>query len=187
MSSIQAIKTQSYNSNSDVLLRENMLFLKASQKTKPSSFIIPDCKCPKVLCCDDDSFQHFVLRKLLESLGSQKLQEASDIQFFNCGEDLITEFLKLKQNCQCGGPRLIITDFNMGNGNLTGLQVVHKLRSLGYRNPIIVRTSNNLRSLTDLDDEFDEKKDNQPVTLYLSKKNLKHQKEVLLQQLVENF
>ena len=118
--------------------------------TKRSSRIQEDslpkespCQCPRVLISDDDDFQGFYYRALFKK--AVKLPEIvqkddEGVRVIKSGEDLLGKYCKQKM-CNCKAPKLVITDYDMGESKLNGIETAIKLRKVGYDGPIILRTS----------------------------------------------
>lgn len=176
---IQLIKTDKYRSNSEVLHREDLLFLKVTKHTKSESFLHNLCDCPDVMSCDDDIFQHFVLGSLVNSEEFKQSKCQKKVSFYCSGESLIEEFLNFQAKCRCEGPHVIITDYHMGDGKMNGVEVALKLRSLGYKKGIVLRTSNSIESLRDEHSDIDRLLERGIINCFLSKANLKKQREEL--------
>lgn len=172
--SIQPVRTISYNSNSNILSREDLLFLEAAKKQK-SYNQQQKCECPNILCCDDDHYQHMVLRKFLKHEEASEFNEAK-CKFCFSGEDLIKIYMELRANCSCGGPRFIISDYNMGERCMDGVALILKLRELGFSGVAVLRTSENLESLQDDYEEVVDYIESKQISFYLSKNDILHQK-----------
>jgi len=109
------------------------------------------CSCPEILVCDDDPYQHFCyinfFSKSLDSEESRKSALSFQISMSYSGEELINQFKEIKQ-CGCGKPRLVITDYFMGENSLNGMSTAVSLRQAGFDGSIIVRSSNSLDELS---------------------------------------
>jgi len=107
-------------------------------------------ECPHVLIADDDPFQQFFYSQFFEKLIGldNPTISKSDFQFkmFASGEDLLEKYQKLnftEGNC----PLLIITDYDMGENKLNGVETALLLRRQGYEGAIIIRTSEKRQDL----------------------------------------
>jgi len=61
-------------------------------------------------------------------------------KIFTSGEDLLKNYQKIKK-CGCNTLTLVISDFNMGEKNLNGVETAVKLRENGFSGHIALRTS----------------------------------------------
>ena len=98
------------------------------------------CNCADVLIADDDTFQHFYYQTLFQrSLGFDD-NTFINIKLCFSGEELLGNLNK-EINCGCGKLRLVVLDYFMGSDNLCGVDTALQVRSLGYKGPIVLRTS----------------------------------------------
>lgn len=122
------------------------------------------CQCPNVLVADDDPFEKLYYQMLFKQLDDDEEPQIQKkdlkIQVFTSGEDLLKKYNKLSR-CTCGGQALIITDYNMGEENLNGIDIALNLRRNGYKGVIALRTSEEREFLRkthkDLDDLLSQK------------------------------
>ncbi len=105
---------------------------------------ISSCRCPNVLIADDDDFQEFYYQMLFDkTLDYAKLNiDKTEFRFkiFKSGEDLLKSYQKIKK-CGCDTLTLVISDYNMGEKNLNGVETAFKLRQMGFSENIALRTS----------------------------------------------
>ena len=127
------------------------------------------CGCPHVLVADDDMFQHFYYQKLFE--GGSFSSQCGDLKFQLClsGEELLDKYSQIK-NCGCSKLKLVITDYYMGNGKLSGVDTSIKIRRAGYRGALLLRTSESADHLkmkhTNMEKLFEEKVIDQLVSKF---------------------
>lgn len=74
---------------------------------------------------------------------------------------------------------MIILDFNMGKKSFNGIQTALKLREAGFEGIIILRTSDDYKSLERHHKNFNQLLENNQINSLLDKSDLHHSKEVL--------
>jgi len=117
---------------------------------------LPSKGCSHVLVADDDAFEHLYLRTLfikiscLSELNHRKLT----IDMSLTGEELLEKYAKIK-DCECQKLKLAIIDYQMGDRKMNGVEVCLKLRDLGYKGSIILRTSETEECLRKNHKDFD--------------------------------
>lgn len=132
------------------------------------------CKCPHVLISDDDHFQEFYYQNLFQrSLCFDGLNiDKKDfrLKHFSSGEDLVAFFSEIA-SCGCSTLTMIITDYNMGIGKMNGVETVMSLREKGFKNPIILRTSETKEVLGELHSNFESMLETKEIECLLNKKD----------------
>jgi len=132
------------------------------------------CKCPHVLISDDDPFQEFYYQNLFQrSLCFDGLNiDKKDfrLKHFSSGEDLVSFFSEIA-SCGCSTLTMIITDYNMGIGKMNGVETVEALREKGFKNPIILRTSETKEVLAELHSNFETMLEAKEIEFLLNKKD----------------
>lgn len=130
------------------------------------------CQCSHVLLADDDRFQAFYYQTLFQkSLDFDHLSiDKKDFRFTmsTSGEDLLEEFKKI-QACKCGFLSLIIVDYDMGRGKMTGVETILTLRKLGYKGMLILRTSETYEFLREKHPYLDDIIENKTINYLLGK------------------
>jgi len=110
------------------------------------------CQCSQILIADDDPFQHLYYQNLFEKSqdteSSDFKRQGSSVELFSSGEELIKRFSSMKL-CACNKLRVIITDYQMGDNKLNGAETAKKLREMGYKGPLLMRTSEKLDELAE--------------------------------------
>jgi len=144
----------------------------ANRSLSEGSTCKKSCQCPNVLVADDDPFEKLYYQMLFKKLSdAEELQiekKNVKIQVFNSGEALIKKYTKLS-NCECGGQELIITDYNMGEENLNGIETALNLRKNGYKGIIALRTSEAQEFLRKTHKNLDELFDQKVINCFLEK------------------
>ena len=109
------------------------------------------CQCPDVLICDDNKFEHFyydsLLRQIITEHSALAIKPFVKLHF--SGYDLINTYKRIAA-CGCKKPFLIISDFNMEDPTMTGINTACKLRELGYEGKIILRTCDSKQAIENL-------------------------------------
>ncbi len=130
------------------------------------------CQCSHVLLADDDRFQAFYYQTLFQkSLDFDHLSiPREDFRFTmsTSGEDLLEEYKKI-QACGCRFLSLIIVDYNMGQGKMSGVETILALRKLGYKGLLILRTSETYEYLRERHPNLDEIIENKTINYLLGK------------------
>ena len=148
-----------------------------------------NCQCPHILVADDDHFQNFFYETLfLQSISWEEISESKEglkYEIFTSGEELIQKFQRM-QACGCKKITLIITDYNMGNKKLNGVDTIQVLRKKGYTGPVVLRTSEDQEYLTNEHPDFLEMLENEVITNYVKKQSFKEAKEVIVN-LIKKF
>jgi len=141
-----------------------------------------NCQCPHVLVSDDDPFQNFYYETLFQrSISWEEIldgKESFRFELFSSGEDLVKKFNKLKA-CKCDRPLLIITDYNMGEKKLNGLEMIKILRRAGYKGALVLRTSEELEDLSKKHLDLEDMLESKTIDYYVEKNNFKKAKEVI--------
>lgn len=172
---VQLVRTSTYHSNSSILKRKNPLILN-TKKISKENFSSSHCRCPRILCCDDEAYQHFILKKLLELSDSSSFSK--ETCFCYSGEELIEKYKNLRTCSTCGGPEIIISDYNMGNSHMDGIDTLLKIRELGFGGLTILRTSTSIESLTDDHMDLEEHIEKKDISFYIAKQNVGIQKQI---------
>lgn len=73
-----------------------------------------------LLYCDDERFMRMYVEEVIRELETKDLIYLS----FEDGERLLSKLTTLKENCVT-----VFTDQNMGNGKITGLDLIREIRS----------------------------------------------------------
>ena len=134
------------------------------------------CRCPQVLIADDDFFQHFYYQNLFCALfGSQ---EKTIIRLCFSGEELLDKLAKIS-SCGCNKLKLLIVDYNMGNKKLDGVKTCVQARRLGYKNSIVLRTSETKDYLKARHEDFNLLTQNNTIDEYINKEDMHYLKEIL--------
>lgn len=186
---IQAIKTKDYKSNA-IILQRRPISLPIQLLNSCTEFNnLPKCNCPEIMCCDDEIYQHFVIKKLIELEGgtpkassitnSPPTNKTLKMTFCLSGEDLIKKYEEFKRCSCCQGPKMMISDYYMGLDQMRGVDVIMKLRELGYDGVTILRTSTSVRSISDDDFDIHSLLEDKKITYYIEKNNLKYQRDIL--------
>jgi len=108
------------------------------------------CKCSHILVADDDDFQLMYYQNLFqksldfEQIGVKK--EEFRYELCSSGEELVEKFIHM-QTCTCKKLRVIVTDYQMGEKKLNGFSTSLKLRELGHKGPVLLRTAENKQEL----------------------------------------
>lgn len=146
------------------------------------------CRCPTVLVCDDDSFQHvFYVNFFSKMIDKKKLSKPIKdykLSLHMSGEDLIEAFKRLKE-CYCPRPSLVITDYNMGSDKMSGVTTAIELRKAGYDGPILLRTSEDKSGILLQHADFDDLLKEGALNNFLDKSDLKSLKEFVQNCLLE--
>jgi len=140
------------------------------------------CKCPHVLIADDDSFQAFyyqtIFQRSMDFDSFAVKKEDFRLGMYKSGEELLEVYRKTKF-CGCGSVLLIITDFNMGEKNLNGIELTCAVRKLDYKGPVMLRTSEKpvdlVKEKIDLEDLLEKK----TLDKYVEKQNHAMTKEII--------
>ena len=144
----------------------------ANRSLSEGSTCKKSCQCPNVLVADDDPFEKLYYQMLFKKLSDDEQPQMEKknlkIQVFNSGEALLKKFTKLS-HCECGGQTLIITDYNMGEENLNGVETALNLRKNGYKGVIALRTSEAQDFLRKTHKNLDELFDQKVINCFLEK------------------
>ena len=132
------------------------------------------CDCLNVLICDDDPFQAFYYQTMFRmSMDFSDLAvEKRNFRFevVPSGESLLKRYHKLAScNCNIASQLLIISDFNMGQNNMNGIETVLKLRKDGFDGNIILRTSETKEELRAKYKDFDTLIEKNIINFYIMK------------------
>jgi len=140
------------------------------------------CTCSHVSIADDDEFQHFYYQSLFQkSLDlSSIFPDKNDLRLKSCysGEDLVKNISQMV-TCGCKTLRLVITDYNMGHNKLNGVQTAKKLREVGYKGIILLRTSEKRSYLLGQHGDFEKMIEEKVIDVLIDKGDLKKGKEVI--------
>lgn len=110
-----------------------------------------NCTCPGILAADDDLFQHAYYKCLFYT---KNKPEDHCLQTCFSGEELIESLNKVME-CGCGTMKLVITDYQMGEKNLNGVETSVKARKGGYKGPLFLRTSETKDFLKENHEDFE--------------------------------
>jgi len=147
------------------------------------------CRCPHVLVSDDDPFQNFYYETLFQrSISWENILEQNEsfrFELFTSGEALLQRFQEINA-CGCGKTMLAITDYNMGEKRLNGVQTVRLLRKAGFIGSVVLRTSEEREDLTRVHPELTHMLNSEIITSYVEKNNFRKAKDVI-QGLVKNM
>jgi len=97
---------------------------------------------------------------------------------YKSGEELLEAYRKVKL-CGCGSVLLVITDFNMGEKNLNGVQLVSAVRKLDYKGPVVLRTSEKPVDLAKEKINVEELLEKKTLNSYVEKANHAMTKEII--------
>ncbi len=140
------------------------------------------CQCPHVLVCDDDHFQNFYYETLFQrSISWQEIlgnKEGFRFEIYTSGEELIQRYQSIK-GCGCGKPVLIITDYEMGQKRLNGVETIVQLRKRGYDGALVLRTSEDKEQLMKKHANFEDMLESEFINSYLNKQSFKEAKETI--------
>ena len=140
------------------------------------------CKCPHVLVADDDPFQHFyyqsLFQKSLDFEGVMISRQELRIKFCYSGEELSQKVDAIKK-CRCNNLILLITDYNMGDEKLNGISTSVKVRDIGYKGPLLLRTGDSKESLMSAHEELDSLLENKTIDAVIDKGDLKGGKQLI--------
>ncbi len=140
------------------------------------------CKCPHVLIADDDSFQAFyyqtIFQRSMDFDSFAVKKEDFRLGMYKSGEELLEAYRKVKL-CGCGSVLLVITDFNMGEKNLNGVQLVSAVRKLDYKGPVVLRTSEKPVDLAKEKINVEELLEKKTLNSYVEKANHAMTKEII--------
>lgn len=154
--------------------------LSSPQSPKTETIISCSCQCPHVLIADDDPFQEFYYQNLflksMEFNGIAIEKEDFRIEICRSGEELLEKYQKIN-SCTCDSTMLIITDFNMGNDKLNGIETVLALRKRDYKGLIALRTSETEEDLCAWHPEFASLLENDVINCFLDKADYKKTRE----------
>ena len=155
--------------------RENLNWMRKSADLE-NLYKMKTCKCPQVLIADDDLFQHLYYHNLFRRLFD--IQEKTIIQLYFSGEELLDRLVKIK-SCGCNKLKLLIVDYNMGNNKLDGVKTCVQARKLGYKNSIVLRTSETKDYLRTRHENFNLLMQNNTINGYINKEDMNCLKEIL--------
>jgi len=140
------------------------------------------CNCPTVLVADDDNFQHMYYRVFFErTLNFEGLainKETFKLHLSFSGEELIAKLAQIKE-CGCKSLKLIISDYYMGNANISGVTTCLKVREAGYTGTVLLRTSETQEHLKTQHENFVQLLERQVINQVVSKTEVNHGKEVI--------
>mmetsp|Transcript_26319 Transcript_26319/g.23194 ORF Transcript_26319/g.23194 Transcript_26319/m.23194 type:complete len:218 (+) Transcript_26319:69-722(+) len=164
----------------------NCLTKYSDASTSPST---PTCKCPHVMIADDDKFQHLYYQSFFSrsaNFDSTKVNK-NDFRFdFSfTGDELIKKYQKLRGSCVWGRPLMMILDFNMGKNAMNGILTAIKLKELGFKGPIILRTSDSYETLIKSHKNLDKLLQSKIIDRVLGKDDLQETKITLQEYLDE--
>ena len=124
------------------------------------------CSCPQVMVADDDAFQHLYYRGFFT-----KMSYFIDLSF--SGEELLEKYAKIKNGCQGCQLKLVIVDYQMGDNKMNGVEVCKKLREIGYKGALVLRTSETEECLKKNHRDFDSLINQRIITTLVSKSDAK--------------
>jgi len=133
------------------------------------------------LVADDDAFQHLYYSSLFRknafegsSTAGEKQKWSVDFSF--CGEQLLEKYVE-RSECECRQLKLIIVDYQMGEGKLNGIEVCGKLRRMGYKGPLVLRTSESEEFLREKHPEMEGEEG--VITMLVSKNDAEGGKKII--------
>jgi len=131
------------------------------------------------LVADDNTFQHLYYSSLFRkntpsgsSTAIEKQKWSVDLSF--CGEQLLEKYIKTSE-CECQQLKLIVVDYQMGKDKLNGIEVCVKLRRMGYKGPLVLRTSEPEELLREKHKEMEEG----ILTMLVSKNDIEGGKKIV--------
>ncbi len=131
------------------------------------------CSCPHVLIADDDSFQEFYYTTLFsKSIDFDALtieKRNFRVKVVKSGEELLEEYNEMRSCCNCHNLSMVITDYDMGHDKKTGVATALELRNLGYRGPLMLRTSETRQYLIEHHANFEEMIERKTIDYYIEK------------------
>jgi len=147
------------------------------------------CRCPHVLVADDDPFQNFYYETLFQrSISWENILEQNEsfrFELFTSGEALLQRFQEINA-CGCGKTMLAITDYNMGEKRLNGVQTVRLLRKACFTGSVVLRTSEEREDLSRIHPELNQMLNSEMISSYVEKSNFRKSKDVI-QELVKKL
>jgi len=140
------------------------------------------CSCPHILIADDDSFQHLyyqsLFQKSLDFEGIFVSRENLRVQLFYSGEELLENYNEI-QKCGCNELMMVITDYQMGERKMNGVDTCSKLRNVGYKATLLLRTSESFDDLQKNHSNFQLLIQTNVIDALLEKSNIKGGKEII--------
>jgi len=140
------------------------------------------CKCPHVLIADDDSFQAFyyqtIFQRSMDFDSFAVTKQDFRLGLYKSGEELLEAYRKVKV-CGCKSAMLIITDFNMGEKNLNGIELTSAVRKLDYKGPVMLRTSEKPSDLKREKIDIENLLEKKEINSYIEKQNHNMTKEII--------
>jgi len=131
------------------------------------------CSCPHVLIADDDNFQEFYYTTLFsKSIDFDALpieKRNFRVKVVKSGEELLEEYNEMRFCCNCHSLAMVITDYDMGRYKKTGVATALELRRLGYRGPLMLRTSETREYLIEHHPNFEEMIERRTIDYYIEK------------------
>lgn len=144
-----------------------------------------ECQCPHVMIADDNPLEAFYYQIFFQK--SMNLENVENFRLLTCnsGEDLIKNY-KAHKACGCGSVVLIVSDYSMGKNKFNGVETISKLRDLGYRGSLVLRTSETQQYLLDNHHNLEWLIKTGTITCLLDKTDHKKTKETL-RGLIQNY
>lgn len=142
------------------------------------------CGCPRILICDDDPFQHLYYFNILSKLKEEgTIGENFESSFHFSGESMIQELQKVRK-CGCDKPRLIISDFDIGENKNIGVSTCIEARKTGYNGAILMRSANSKEELLRDCPELNRAIESGNITKLISKDDFVHTKSLIQEFLI---